>query len=62
MSVPFGLVYLQTYGSHQNQTPLEEFEHMNIDNVASKLQRVHAFNNNNNNNNHNNNNNEHVNR
>ena len=67
MSVPFGLVYLQTYGSNRNQNPLEEFKNMNIDNVASNLKKVRAFNNhnscinnNNDDNNGNNNNNEHV--
>ena len=40
MSVPFGLVYLQAYGNNRNQNPLEEFENMNIDNVASNLESV----------------------
>lgn len=34
MSVPFGLVYLQTYGKNPEQTPLDEFENMNINNVS----------------------------
>ena len=60
MSVPFGLVYLQTYGSHQNQTPLEEFENMNIHDVSKQLHKLNTYNDNNsgiiNNNNNNNNN------
>ena len=57
MSVPFGLIYLQTYGNHQKQTPLEEFENMNIHQFSNSLNKPNSFIDNSNNNNKNNNNN-----